>query len=69
MVSFLPGGIGGPRFAFGIPYMDFHIYRQLRGAYHTTRVGGAVRTALLLFFCIFTVTLFLLLLHAMGIMG
>lgn len=69
LASYLPDSIDGPLFAVGVPYIGFHMYRQLRGAYRSSRLGALARTALLLFFCIFTVTLFLLLLLAMGIMG
>ena len=69
LASFLPDNIGGPIFAIGIPYIAFHLYRQLRGAYRSSRAGAALRTMLLLVFCSVTVILFLLLLLAMGIMG
>jgi hypothetical protein len=69
LASFLPGHIDGPIFAAGIPYIGFHMYRQLRGAYRSSRIGAALRTGLLLLFCSVTVILFLLLLLTMGIMG
>lgn len=69
LAGYLPEPIVGMLTAIGIPYVAFHMYRQLRGAYRSSRLGAAVRTFLLLTFCIFTVTLFLLLLLAMGIMG
>ncbi len=69
LAGFLPEPIVGVLTAIGIPYIGFHMYRQLRGAYRSSRPGAALRTILLLTFCIFTVTLFLLLLLAMGIMG
>lgn len=69
LMSFAPDPLSGVVTAVGIPYIGFHMYRQLRGAYRSSRFGAAVRTVLLLTFCIFTVTLFLLLLLAMGIMG
>lgn len=69
LAGYLPEPIVGMLTAIGIPYVAFHMYRQLRGAYRSSRLGAAARTFLLLTFCIFTVTLFLLLLLAMGIMG
>ena len=50
-------------------YMPFHMYRQLRGAYRSSRFGALVRTTLLLFFSLFTVIGFMLLLLALGLMG
>lgn len=67
--AYLPDAIEDVLVVAGLPYIAFHMYRQLRGAYRSSRVGAMVRAALLLTFCIFTVTLFLLLLLAMGIMG
>lgn len=55
--------------AFAILYVPFHMYRQLRGAYRSSRFGALVRTALLLFFSLFSVTTFMLLLLALGVMG
>lgn len=69
LAGYLPEPIVGIITAVGIPYIGFHMYRQLRGAYRSSRLGAALRAMLLLVFCIFTVTLFLLLLLAMGIMG
>lgn len=69
LVSFAPDPISGLIKAFGIPFIGFHMYRQLRGAYRSSRFGAAIRTLLLLLFCSLTVMLFLLLLVAMGIMG
>ena len=54
---------------FAIFYVPFHMYRQLRGAYRSSRFGALVRAALLLFFSLFTVIFFMLLLLAMGVMG
>lgn len=67
--SLLPDAVNGPLYAIGIPYAGFHMYRQLRGAYRSSRVGAALRAVLLMIFCNFTVAMFLLLLLAMGIMG
>jgi Protein of unknown function (DUF3667) len=69
LAGFLPEPVVSMLTAVGIPYIAFHMYRQLRGAYRSSRLGAALRALLLLIFCIFTVTLFLLLLLAMGIMG
>lgn len=69
LADFLPPAISSPLFTVGVTYPVFHMYRQLRGAYRSSRLGAVLRTGLLLFFCIFTVTLFLLLLLAMGIVG
>lgn len=55
--------------AFAMLYVPFHMYRQLRGAYRSSRFGALVRTALLLFFSLFSVTTFMLLLLALGVMG
>lgn len=59
------------RFATGAAmlYVPFHMYRQLRGAYRSSRFGALVRTSLLLFFSLFSVTTFMLLLLALGVMG
>ncbi|MBL8649664.1 MAG: DUF3667 domain-containing protein [Sphingopyxis sp.] len=50
-------------------YVPFHMVRQLRGAYRSSRLGALVRGTLLLFFSLFAVTTFMLLLLALGIMG
>ncbi|WP_260580867.1 DUF3667 domain-containing protein [Sphingopyxis sp. PET50] len=50
-------------------YVPFHMYRQLRGAYRSSRFGALVRTTLLLFFSLFAVITFMLLLLALGTMG
>lgn len=54
---------------FAIFYVPFHMYRQLRGAYRSSRFGALVRTILLLFFSLFSVIAFMLLLLALGVMG
>ncbi|HMO75120.1 MAG TPA: DUF3667 domain-containing protein [Sphingopyxis sp.] len=54
---------------FAMLYAPFHMYRQLRGAYRSSRFGALVRAMFLLFFSLFTVTAFVVLLFAMGIMG
>ena len=55
--------------AFAMLYVPFHMYRQLRGAYRSSRFGALVRTSLLLFFSLFSVITFMLLLLALGVMG
>lgn len=50
-------------------YVPFHMYRQLRDAYRSSRLGALVRTALLLFFSLYAVITFMLLLLALGVMG
>lgn len=55
--------------AFAMLYVPFHMYRQLRGAYRSSGFGAFVRTALLLFFSLFSVITFMLLLLALGVMG
>lgn len=69
LTSLLPDAASGPVFAVGIPFMVFHVYRQLRGAYRSSRLGAALRTLLLLLFCLLNIVLFMMLLLAMGIMG
>ena len=54
---------------FAMLYMPFHMYRQLRGAYRSSRPGAMVRMSLLLFFSLFAMIAFLLLLLALGAMG
>lgn len=46
-----------------------HIYRQLRGAYATSRFGAFWRTCLLCFFATIALTLFAILLIVMGVTG
>ena len=50
-------------------YPPLHMYRQLRGAYRSSRIGAALRTMLLLVFTTITLTLFLAGLLALGILG
>jgi hypothetical protein len=50
-------------------YVPFHMYRQLRGAYRSSRFGSLVRATLLLFFSLFSVIMFMLLLLALGVSG
>ncbi|MBU0823267.1 MAG: DUF3667 domain-containing protein [Alphaproteobacteria bacterium] len=55
--------------AFALLYVPFHMYRQLRGAYRSSRFGALVRTNLLLFFSMFSIMMFMFLLLALGVMG
>lgn len=61
--------LGEAATAAAFVYVPFHMYRQLRGAYRSSRFGAFVRAALLLFFSLFAVINFMLLLLALGIMG
>ncbi|MBO9695986.1 MAG: DUF3667 domain-containing protein [Sphingopyxis sp.] len=54
---------------FAMLFVPFHMYRQLRGAYRSSRFAALVRAALLLFFSLFAVIWFMLLLLALGISG
>lgn len=54
---------------FAMLYMPFHMYRQLRGAYRSSRFGSFLRATLLLFFSLFAVIWFMLLLLALGMSG
>ncbi|KTE21393.1 hypothetical protein ATE67_08880 [Sphingopyxis sp. H050] len=54
---------------FAMLYVPFHMYRQLRGAYRSSRFGALVRATLLVFFSLFSVIMFMLLLLALGISG
>lgn len=55
--------------AFALIYVPFHMYRQLRGAYRSSRFGAFVRMNLLLYFSLFAVITFLFLLLGMGFAG
>ncbi|AJA10282.1 hypothetical protein SKP52_17055 [Sphingopyxis fribergensis] len=55
--------------AFAMLYVPFHMYRQLRGAYRSSRFGALIRATLLLFFSLYAVIMFMLLLLALGVMG
>lgn len=55
--------------AFAMLYVPFHMYRQLRGAYRSSRFGALVRTSVLLIFSLFSVITFMLLLLALGVLG
>ncbi len=54
---------------FAMLYVPFHMYRQLRGAYRSSRFGAFLRANLLLFFSLFAVIWFMLLLLALGVSG
>ncbi|WP_033075457.1 DUF3667 domain-containing protein [Sphingopyxis sp. MWB1] len=53
--------------ALAIMYIPFHMYRQLRGAYRSSRFGAFVRMNLLLYFSLFAAITFLLILLGMGV--
>ncbi|MBB5707507.1 DUF3667 domain-containing protein [Sphingopyxis panaciterrulae] len=61
--------IGGWVTSLAVLYVPFHMYRQLRGAYRSSRIGSLARMTLLLVFCALAVTLFMSLLLALGAMG
>tara|TARA_R110002110_G_scaffold2077_2_gene9447 strand:+ start:42 stop:1217 length:1176 start_codon:yes stop_codon:yes gene_type:complete len=50
-------------------YPPFHMYRQLRHAYQMSRVEALVRTSFLLVFTVISLTLFFVILLALGILG
>lgn len=54
---------------FAMLYVPFHMYRQLRGAYRSSRFGSLVRASVLLLFSLFAVIMFMLLLLALGVSG
>jgi hypothetical protein len=60
---------GGTATALALLYVPFHMYRQIRGAYRSSRFGAFVRAALLLFFSLFSLLAFMLLLLALGATG
>jgi len=55
--------------AFAMLFVPFHMYRQLRGAYRSSRFGALIRATLLLFFSLYAVIMFMLLLLALGVLG
>ncbi len=55
--------------SLAVLYIPFHMYRQLRGAYRSSRIGALARTSLLLVFAVMAVTLFMTMLLALGAMG
>jgi hypothetical protein len=63
-------GIGEPfvpLLAIFVP--PLHTYRQLRGAYRSSRTGAVLRTILIMVFGVLVLTLFVMLLVARGVMG
>lgn len=50
-------------------FAPFHMYRQLRHAYGSSRLGAIFRLALLMLFINFVIVLFLLLLISLGLIG
>lgn len=63
-------GMGGPLLRWAIMIVPpVHMYRQLRGAYRLGRFSALWRTAALLFSCGVAITLFTLLLLALGVLA
>lgn len=63
-------GMGGPWLRWAIMIVPpVHMYRQLRGAYRLSRFSALWRTAVLLFSCGVAITLFTLLLLALGVLA
>jgi hypothetical protein len=63
-------GIGEPFVPLAAVFLPpLHTYRQLRGAYGSSRIGAALRTVLIMIFGIVVLTLFVMLLVAKGAMG
>jgi len=60
---------GGIATTFALLYVPFHMYRQIRGAYRSSRFGAFVRATLLLFVSLFALLAFMLLLLALGASG
>ena len=60
------GGLVGVAFVLIPP---IHVYRQLKGAYRLSRFSAAWRTVVVLVFASLALTLFLLLLLAIGVLG
>lgn len=58
--------IGALIFTFGIPV---HMFAQLKGAYGLSWFSAAWRTVLLMLFCVFAFTLFILAIIALGLTG
>lgn len=50
-------------------YPPFHMYRQLRHAYHMSRPEALIRTTFLLLFSVISLTLFFIILLALGVLG
>lgn len=62
----IAGGLLATTFTF---YPPIHMYRQLRGAYRSSRLGALVRTIILLMVAIPTLLLFMTGLLALGALG
>ena len=60
------GIVGALAITFGVPA---HMFAQLKGAYQLSWFSAAWRTALLLLFCIFILTLFLVVIIMLGLTG
>jgi hypothetical protein len=58
--------IGALLFTFGVPV---HMFAQLKGAYGLSWFSAAWRTVLLMLFCVFAFTLFILAIVALGLTG
>jgi hypothetical protein len=59
----------GPLLALGMLYAPFHMYRQLRGAYRSSRIGALLRTAILQIAAFTTILGFMLALMALEVIG
>jgi len=62
----VPSEVIGTVLLLGPP---FYAYRQLRGAYLLTRTGALVRTGILMIMAMVALTIFAVLLLALGTMG
>lgn len=63
-------GVGEPLVPLAAVFVPpLHTYRQLRGAYGSSRIGALLRTVLIMVFGVIVLTLFTLLLVARGMMG
>lgn len=62
----VPGVLWGVLLVF---YPPFHMYRQLRYAYQMSRTEALVRVSFLLMFTVISLTLFFVILLALGILG
>lgn len=63
-------GASGPIIPLAALFIPpIHIYRQMRGAYGVSRIGGLLRTLLLAMFGIIVLGLFLALLMLVGVLG
>jgi hypothetical protein len=60
------GVLSALAFIFGVPA---HMFAQLKGAYRLSWFSAAWRTTLLLFFCVFVLTAFVLSIIMLGLAG